>query len=71
MITKNFGNGQMYIGFPRQWVSKAIRGKLDIPKDIQEWLKDKTYTYGYINGEETGIFLYEEDATAFKLRFGI
>ena len=69
-MTKDFGDGQVYFDFSNKWASGPY-GERIMPYDIAEWLSDKDAKWGTINGKRVGVFLNGEDASAFRLRFGL
>ena len=71
MIVKNMGNGDIYIGFPMNL--KNPHSDSILPPGVKAWLKENPIpmTPGVLKGKQVGIFLNEQDATAFRLRFGL
>ena len=54
-------------------VIENIMGDIIWPAGVMEWLDENNISieYGYIKGLVAGIFLTNEDAIAFRLRFGV
>ena len=60
--------GNMYLSFPRNPDGSCIP---DL--DIEQWIVNNISepNWGTVNNHTVGIFLSHQDATAFKLRFGL
>jgi len=69
MLLKYMGNGEIYIAFPVNL--KSPHNDFVFPPGVEEWMKENNIPNnpGIIKGKQVGIFLNEQDATAFKLRF--
>lgn len=70
MLLKYMGNGDIYIAFP---MNLKNHGNFVFPAGVEEWLKENNIPNnpGIIKDRQVGIFLNEQDATAFRLRFGL
>lgn len=67
MTIRKFSDGVMYIAFPVKGYNGA---EYLIPEGIEEWLVLNTKPqWGIVKDQRTGVFLSEQDATAFKLRW--
>lgn len=67
MSMRKFSEGVIYVSFPPQ-------GYRDdtylIPEGLEEWLEQNAKPdWGIVKGQRAGVFLSEQDATAFKLRW--
>ena len=71
MLLKYMGNGEIYIAFPVNL--KSPHNDFVFPPGVEEWMKENNIPNNpkiiNIKGKQVGIFLNEQDATAFKLRF--
>lgn len=64
---RRFGPDVIYVAF-----SKKNSNDYYISTEIKTWLENNTKVeWGILKGITVGAFLSDEDATAFKLRFGL
>jgi hypothetical protein len=65
MIVRRVDNESIYVGFP---ISRDNAHR--IPDGMEQWINDNTKrTWLHHNGHNTGVYLYGEDALAFKLKW--
>ena len=65
MIVRRVDNESIYVGFPH-----ATADSHCIPDGMEQWINDNTKrTWLHHNGHNTGVYLYGEDALAFKLKW--
>jgi len=67
MSMRKFDEDTIYISFPpMSYSSEEYR----IPDGLEEWLEENVRPqWGIIKGQRAGVFLSEQDATAFKLKW--
>jgi len=67
MSMRKFSEDVVYVAFPPKGYHND---SYLIPKGLEEWLEaNTTPDWGVVKGERAGVFLSEQDATAFKLRW--
>ena len=66
MSVREFGKGVIYVAFPPH----GGYGEFKAPEGLMEWLKENTNPeWGYVKGNLAGVFLEQEDAVVFRLRW--
>lgn len=66
MSVREFSKGVIYVAFP----PSGRYGEFKAPDGVIDWLKENTTPeWGHVNGHLAGVFLEQEDAVAFRLRW--
>ena len=67
MSMRKFSEGVIYVAFPPR---NYQDDRYLIPAGLEEWVEQNAKPdWGIIKGQRAGVFLSEQDATAFKLRW--
>jgi len=70
MSMRKFSEGMVYVAFPPVDRNNYSVADCKIPDGVEEWLtKNTKCDWGTIGDRRTGVFLKDEDAVAFKLKW--